>query len=138
MTKNLMLNFAYYINTSNSYQKRKKFFYNLLENSSYKYKKYFDFFMIILIFISVGILVREVKSHVNDELLFFNNYVISFIFLVEYILRLWVNSSVTKIIIDQNEHDILLSDKFKESKALKKIFLVKLKYIFSFKAIIDL
>ena len=138
MLKRLIVNFAYSLDTSNSYQKTKRFFYNLLENSNYKYKKFFDIFMIMLIFISVGILIREVKSHVNDDLLFFNNYIVSFIFLIEYILRLWVNSSVTQIIINQNEHDILLSDTFKASKAFKKIVLVKLKYIFSFKAMIDL
>ena len=83
MIKSLIINFAYYLDTSNSYQKTKRFFYNLLENSDYKYKKYFDIFMMILIFSSVAILIREVKSHVNDSLLFFNNYVISFIFLIE-------------------------------------------------------
>ncbi|MBC8237786.1 MAG: ion transporter [Helicobacteraceae bacterium] len=138
MMKSLIINFAYYLDTSSSYQKTKRFFYNLLENSDYKYKKYFDIFMIILIFSSVAILIREVKSHVNDSLLFFNNYVISFIFLIEYILRLWISSSVSKIIISQLEHDVMLSDTFRFSKALKDILFSKLKYIVSVKAIIDL
>ena len=138
MIKNLIVNFAYFIDTSNFYQKTKRFFYNLLENSDYKYKKYFDIFMIILIFSSVAILIREVKSHVNDDLLFFNNYIISFIFFIEYMLRLWISSSVTKVIIEQNEHDAMLGNKFKLSKALKEVSLHKLKYIISIKAIIDL
>ena len=138
MMKSLIINFAYYLDTSKSYQKTKIFFYNLLENSDYKYKKYFDIFMIILILSSVVILIREVKSHVNDSLFFFNNYVISFIFLIEYILRLWISSSVTKVIIEQNEHDVMLGNKFRLLKALKEVSLHKLKYIFSIKAIIDL
>lgn len=136
--KSLVVDFAYALNSSETYKKRKHFFYNILENSNYKYKKYFDIFMITLIFISVTILIREVKSHVNDDLLFFNNYVISFIFLIEYILRLWISSSVTDIIIKQHEHDVMLGDSFKLLKALKKIFKKKTQYIFSFRAIIDL
>ena len=136
--KRLIVDFAYYINTSDSYRRKKKFFYNLLENSGYRYKKYFDIFMITLIFISVVILIREVKSHVNDNLLFFNNYIISFIFLIEYILRLWISSSVTKIIIDQSEHDIMIGDKFNLAKAFRDIFAVKMRYILSVKAMIDL
>lgn len=138
MMKNLIVDLAYFIDTSSSYQNTKHFFYNLLENSSYKYKKYFDIFMITLIFISVAILIREVKSHINDNLLFFNNYIISFIFFVEYILRLWVSSSVSKTVIQQNEHDVMLGERFKLFKALKEAGLVKLKYILSLKAMIDL
>ena len=138
MIKHLIVNSAYFLNTSEAYQRKKRFFYNLLENSSYKYKKYFDLFMITLIFISVVILIREVKSHVNDNLLFFNNYVISIIFFIEYMLRLWVSSSVSKIIIEQSEHDVMIGEKFRLLKALKDVTVVKFKYILSFKAIIDL
>ena len=94
--------------------------------------------MITLIFASVIILVREVKSHVDDNLLFFNNYIISLIFFIEYMLRLWVVSSVTKIIIEQSEHDAMLGEKFQLTKPIKEILKVKFKYMISFKAIIDL
>ncbi|MFT7005328.1 MAG: voltage-gated potassium channel, partial [Sulfurimonas sp.] len=138
MINQLIINLAYFINTSDFYQRKKHFFYNLLENSNYKYKKYFDIMMITLIFLSVIILIKEVKSNVNDELLFFNNYIISIIFFIEYMLRLWISSSVSKIIIDQSEHDVLLGDKFRLLRALKNILIIKFKHITSFKAIIDL
>jgi voltage-gated potassium channel len=138
LIKRLIVDFAYYLNTSKAYKKNKRFFYNLLENSNYKYKKYFDIFMITLIFISVIILIREVKSHVNDNLLFFNNYIISIIFFIEYMLRLWISSSASKMIIEQSEHDLMLGDKFRLSKAFFEIIKAKLKYIVSFKAMIDL
>lgn len=138
MQKHLLVDIAYQISTSKRYANVKHFFYNLLENNNYKYKKLFDIFMIILIFSSVIILIREVKSHVNDELLFFNNYVVSFIFLIEYLLRFWISSSVTQIIIEQSEHDTMLGNKFRVLKALKNIVLVKLKYVLSIKAIVDL
>ncbi len=138
MLKRLLVDTAYYINTSKNYLKIKHFFYNLLENSNYKYKRMFDLFMVALIFASVIILIREVKLHVNDSLLFFNNYVISIIFFIEYMLRFWISSSVSEIIIKQSEHDLMLGDKFKAGKALKNIFLSKLKYVLSIKAIVDL
>ncbi|WP_294884273.1 MULTISPECIES: ion transporter [unclassified Sulfurimonas] len=138
MQKHLLVDIAYQINTSKRYANVKHFFYNLLENDNYKYKKFFDIFMITLIFSSVIILVREVKSHVNDELLFFNTYIVSFIFLIEYLLRFWVSSSVTNIIIEQNEQDTILGNKFQLLKSLKIIAVLKLKYVLSLKAIIDL
>jgi voltage-gated potassium channel len=138
MIKNLIVDGAYFLNTSNSYQGFKQFFYNLLENDNYKYKKYFDSFMIILILISVVILVREVKSHVDDAYLFFNNYIISFIFLIEYLLRFWITSSVSEIVIKQYEQDSVLSREFNLSTALKDVFKEKINYVFSIRAIIDL
>ena len=133
-----LISLAYTLQSSKRYQKRRKFFYNLLENDNYEYKKYFDFFMIFLIFVSIFVLIREVDHHINDWLMILNNYVISIIFLIEYLLRLWVNGSVTKIIIEQDEHDALLLREFQLGKALKKIVNLKLAYISSPKAIVDL
>ena len=138
MFKRLILDFAYYLDTSKSYQKRKRFFYNILENDKNKYKKYIDIFMAILIFISVGVLIREVKHHVDDHLMFFSNYVISFIFLIEYLLRLWVNSSVSKIIVARAEHDTFLHREVNLYKAFKEVLRVKLAYMLSPMALIDL
>ncbi len=138
MMKGLILDAAYFLNTSKKYQANKRFFYNLLENDNYKYKKYFDMLMITLIMISVIVLIREVKSHVNDFFLYFNNYIISIIFLIEYILRLWVSSSASEIIIKQNEHDTMLGNKFNLFSAFMEINRVKFRYITSVRAIIDL
>ncbi len=138
MFKRWILDFAYYLDTSKSYQRRKRFFYNILENDKNKYKKYVDLFMILLIFISVGVLIREVKHHVNDELMFFSNYIISFIFFIEYMLRLWVSSSISEIIVARAEHDTFLLRDVNLAKAFKEVIKVKLQYILSAKAIIDL
>ncbi len=136
--KRLILDGAYFLNTSKRYQAYKHFFYNLLENDNYKFKKYFDMLMITLIMISVVILIREVKSHVNDFFLYFNNYIISLIFLIEYLLRLWVSSSVSEIIIKQDEHDTMLGKDFNLFAAFLEVSRMKLKYITSVRAIIDL
>ncbi len=135
---NFLITFAYYIKSNSKYQKYKRFFYNLLENDSYPYKKYVDFFMVFLIFSSVFVLIREVKYHVDDILLFYNNYIVSFFFFIEYILRLWVNTSASKIIIHQDEYDTLLGIDFRLGLAVKKIFKEKISYMLTPKAIVDL
>jgi len=138
MMKRLILDAAFFLNTSKAYQANKRFVYNVLENDNYKYKKYFDMFMITLIMISVIVLIREVKFHVNDFFLYFNNYIISIIFLIEYLLRLWVSSSVSQIVIKHNEHDTMLGKEFNLFASLVDIGKIKLKYITSMRAIIDL
>lgn len=138
MLKHLILDAAYFLQTSKSYQGNKHFFYNLLENDKYRYKKYVDILMVMLIFISVGVLIREVKFHVNDYLLYFSNYVISVIFFVEYMLRLWVSSSVSKIIVNRSEHDSFLSRDINLLGTFREILSIKFKYILSVRAIIDL
>jgi len=138
MLKRLIVDGAYFLSTSKNYQSVKHFFYNLLENDNYKYKKYFDMLMITLIIISVVVLVREVKSHVNDFFLYFNNYVISVVFLVEYVLHLWISSSASEVIIKQSEHNSMLGQNFQFSTALMQITRDKLRYITSVRAIIDL
>lgn len=138
MIKSLILDTAYFLNTSSKYQAFKKYFYDILENDKCKYKKYIDIFMIILIFISVAVLIREVKHPVNDYLMFFSNYIISIIFFIEYMLRLWVNSSVSAIIVKRAEHDTFLLREVNLYKAFKEVLKVKFRYMASPKAIIDL
>lgn len=138
MLKTWILDLAYFLNTSRKYQSFKRFFYNILENDQCKYKKYIDLLMITLIFISVAVLIREVKFPVNDFLLFFSNYIISIIFLIEYILRLWVNSSVSEIIVNRAEHDTFLFREVNLFKAFATVLKVKLRYMLSPQAIIDL
>jgi voltage-gated potassium channel len=94
--------------------------------------------MMMLILISVASLVREVKHEVDPKLLFFNYYIISLIFFFEYILRLWVTSSVSEIVIRHYENDSMLSKKLNLWAAFREIVRVKFRYILSLKAIIDI
>ena len=134
----LLVDLSYFLNSSVWYQRKRRFFYNLLENDEYKYKRSFDIFMMILIFISVSILIYEVKREAHDALKFFNYYIISFIFFVEYMLRLWISSSVSQVIIHQDEYSDLLGRKFNIWFVCKRILKDKLTYMLSPKAIIDL
>lgn len=129
---------AYTFQASKAYQGSKAFFYSLLEDDNYPYKKYFDYFMMLLILSSVMLLIREVKYPLPQFAVTFNDYIISLIFLIEYLLRLWVHSSVSQEIIRQYEKDEFLGYKFKLSKALGTIMHSKWKYVSSYYAIIDL
>jgi len=134
----LVVDIAYGLKTSTNYKTTKNFFYNLLENHAYPYKRYFDLMMMVLIFSSVIILIREVKHPVNDFWSLFNDYIISLIFLVEYLLRFWVISDSSEIIIRQYEKDELLQRKFRVGRGLVKVLHVKWMYVRSIRAIIDL
>ncbi|MDX1294881.1 MAG: ion transporter [Sulfurimonadaceae bacterium] len=129
---------AYALQASARYRATKHFFYNLMENSDYRFKRYFDYMMMLLIFASIFILVREVKHHVNDGWLFFNNYVISIIFLIEYLFRMWVYSDSSKIIIEQYEKDLFLQREFRLASAIGNAVSKKFEYMRSIPAIIDL
>jgi len=129
---------SYFLQASKTYQTAKRFFYALLEDQSYPYKKYFDYFMMLLILSSVMLLIRGVKYPLPQYAITYNDYVISVIFLIEYLLRFWVHSSVSKAIIHQFEKDELLNKRFRFLKVLGDVFKEKWRYVTSVYAIIDL
>jgi len=89
---------AYALDTSVSYAATKSFFKNLLLNDSFRYKKYFDYAMVTIVFLTVGIYLYDIKNQTNlllDEIEIFAILV----FIAEYLLRFWVHSDVHKIII---------------------------------------
>jgi voltage-gated potassium channel len=133
-----LISIAYRLKGSERYYKIKHFFYNILENDKYPSKRYFDFFMIFIIFCSVVILIAEVKHDLSAPLLYFNDYIISVIFVIEYVARVWVYDSASDIMIYQYEKDIALARDFRLRRALYKILRSKLTYMRSVKAIIDL
>ncbi|HHD72866.1 MAG TPA: potassium transporter TrkA, partial [Epsilonproteobacteria bacterium] len=98
-----VVGFAYLIEGSLRYQKIKRFVYDLLENDQYRYKRWFDFFMIFIILSSVFILVIEVKKPVPKWLDDYDLYFVTTIFITEYLLRMWVYSDVHKMVIRVSE-----------------------------------
>lgn len=133
-----MVGIAFFLHASPRYRHAKKFFHNLLENPSYPYKKFFDYTMMVLIIISVYILILHVKHDVSPKWIFFNNYVVSFIFFIEYMLRLWIYSDTSKIVIEQYEHDVFIQRPFNYFDAFRTIIKNKLSFITSTSAIIDM
>ncbi len=133
-----IVSFAYQVESSSKYYKIKNFFYDLLENDQYKYKKYFDFFMIFVILSSVTILVMDVKEHIPKWLDNYDLYFVTSIFVLEYFLRMWIHSDIHKIIIDSYEESLFFEKPISYSLLFKKIFKTKWEYITSLSAIIDL
>jgi len=138
MLQKLLIKFAFFLNNSKSYKATKELFTNYLKNQDYIYKKYFDVFMISLIIVSITILVYEVKHYVPPWLDFFDIYVVTFIFMVEYLARVWVHNSWHREVVKEYSDAKFLNKEFRLWLPTKKIILGKLGYIVSPTAIIDL
>ena len=133
-----LINFAFLLDSSTKYQKIKRFFYNLLNNDSYPYKKYFDIFMIFLILSSVVILIEEVTTPISKLLYYYDVFFVTGVFILEYVLRLWVYNDIHKIILEEYENAHFLNKEFDTKRVIKEIIRSKLEYILSPLAIIDL
>jgi len=129
---------AYILQASKRYQGTKHFFYALLEDDTYPYKKYFDYIMMLLILSSVMLLIRQVKYPLPEYAVFYNDYLISLIFLTEYSLRFWVHSSISKEVVHQYEKDEFLGYRFRLYRVTSKVLKLKWRYVSSYYAIIDL
>ncbi len=137
-TKNFLIKFAYYLEANERYRSIKTFFYNLLENDNYPYKKYFDFFMIFVILSSVTLLVIDVKHHVPKWLDDLDLYFVTTVFIVEYLLRMWVYSDIHRIIIEEYEEALFFGKKLSLWNLFVKIVKNKWEYMTTPSAIIDL
>ncbi len=133
MMHRFILKLSYMIDRSARYQKYKSFFRSLLLDVNYPYKKYFDWFMIILILISISILIFSKSDMLPQWFVEFDLKVITVIFILEYLLRIWVNLDIHKHIVAlSKEKDAPLSEYYFEP--LKK----QLAYLVSLPALIDL
>ncbi len=133
-----IVSFSYYLESSSRYKAVKGFFNNLLNNDDYRYKKYFDIFMVFIILSSVIILVVDVREHVAYWLEWYDLYVVTVIFIVEYILRLWVHDDMHKVVIRHYEEAEFFDKPFSFKETIKEIVAVKWEYMTSIAAIIDL
>jgi voltage-gated potassium channel len=129
--------FAFYLDSNVKYKKIKNFFRRLMNDDDYAPKKVFDFFMLFLVITSVGILLYDIKHDLNPWLEEFDFYVVTMIFAVEYIIRLWVYNDTHKIILEEYEESTFLEREFSLSNVIKKALYKKWEYIKSPFAIID-
>ncbi|CAA6810863.1 MAG: Potassium voltage-gated channel subfamily KQT; possible potassium channel, VIC family [uncultured Sulfurovum sp.] len=128
----MLINIAETLKDSEPYQYKKNFLRELLTNRETSYTKYFDSFMIVLILFSVFILVLNKTYAIPEWILFIDIWIISFIFLLEYVSRFWIYSNIHEQILEQHQKKSSLS------KILWVIVKSKLQYIFSLAGIIDL
>lgn len=135
--KNQLVNIFYTLENSTFYTGFKKFTKNILDNNQYKYKKYFDFFMIFLVLSTIAILIYEV-NHPKLTLLNTYEYFAILIFIIEWIGRFWVYSDIRKTVISDYEESLFLAHEYSIRKSLKKALKTKLEFVFSPMSIIDL
>jgi voltage-gated potassium channel len=128
---------ALYLDTNHRYKKIKLFFYNILNNQKYQYKKYLDIFMVSLVFLSIWIIIYEV-NHKMDPIWKDIEDIMLVIFIIEYLLRVWVSSDIHKAVIRVNFDCQFLNIDFDLKRAFKIILKEKFDYIRSPMAIVDL
>ncbi len=138
MIAKFLVYLATFLNVSKGYNKTKNFFRALFEDDKYKYKKVFDIFMILIVLSSVFILLYDVKNSLGKILYIYDIYVITTIFVIEYLIRLWIYNDCRNIILSEAEEATFLGRKFDTKKVLKEIVRKKFEYITSPFAIIDL
>ena len=136
--KQILLSFALFLRNSKRYRETKETIRDLFLNEHNPYKKYIDLTIIFLIITSVVILIWEVKHPVPRWLDLYDIYFVSFIFLIEYILRFWVHTDWSKEIVDAYHNAQFLHSDFHFWRVVKKATLKKLKYTVTPAAIIDL
>ena len=136
--KQQLVHIVYRLAHSRKYKKTKAFINDLLNNSDNPYKKYFDMMIIFLIISSVVILIYEVKHPVPQWVDDYDIYFVSFVFLVEYLLRLWVYNDVGKTILEEYNEAKFLNREFSPWNPLKEGLSKKLEYMLTPAAIIDL
>lgn len=123
-----ILEFAKSLSSSLSYQERKAFFRALLNDVESPYKKYFDIFMIILIAFSTSLVILDKTEEIPLWLSTIDLYVVTAIFSIEYLLRLWVAHDIHKLILSDNN-----TSKSKYWMIIKR----KIRYMLSPPALID-
>jgi len=136
--KRHLLSLAFLLHHSKRYQQAKQFARTLLFDTNNPYKRYFDLMIIFLVITSVFILIYEVKNPVPPWLDHYDIYFVSFIFALEYLLRLWVYNDISEMIISEYNNAHFLSREFHLYGVLKEALLSKLKYMLTPSAIVDL
>ncbi|MDX1809893.1 MAG: NAD-binding protein [Sulfurospirillaceae bacterium] len=137
MLARLIITFAYFLNSSNTYKKAKSYIYDLLENPRSKIKPYFDYLIIFLVFSTVAILIYDIGHHIPYHFELVENFAVS-VFIFEWIGRFWISSNLRTLIIQYHEKMLESSQKPSFFYILKIITKKKLQYVVSPMSIIDL
>jgi voltage-gated potassium channel len=134
----IVLRIARRLDRSRRYKHFKSHVRDLLTNPENEKKKYVDITIIFLIISSVFILIYEVKNPIPEWMEFYDIYIVSLIFLIEYLLRLWVSSDMSSEIIREYDEAVFVGREFRVWPALARGLRKKLSYMITPAAIIDL
>lgn len=136
--KNFILSWALFLNKSKRYRKIKETVRDILTNPNNPYKRIFDIFIIFLIVTSVFILIYEVEHSVPKWLDDYDIYFVSFVFFIEYLLRLWIHSDFSKGIVEEYHNAQFLRTEFNIWPVVRAGLKEKFHYMITPAAIIDL
>lgn len=137
MLTRLIVCFAYFLRTSPHYKNTKRFFYNLLDNPDSRIKSNFDIVMICLVLFSVILLIYEVDTQLTRFEKLFEQAIV-FLFIIEYLLRVWLYNDAHEIVLEHYEKAKYLNSPFRLSQVARLIFAKKIEYVFTPLAVIDL
>ncbi len=136
--KQILLSFALFLHTSKRYKSIKHSIHDILTNPNNPHKKYIDITIIFLIVTSVSILIYEVKHPIPVWFDLYDIYFVSFVFAIEYLLRLWVHSNLSEHIVQEYNDARYLQRDFSFWAPLKTGLAEKLQYMLTPAALIDL
>ncbi len=123
---------------SKKYEKIKEFVKDILTNQTNRYKKYLDSLIIFLIISSVLILIYEVKHPIPAWMEFYDIYIVSMIFLLEYLARLWIYNDIHKDILKADDESRFLNKNYEVWRVFLSSLNKKLSYAITPAAIVDL
>ena len=135
--KERILSFAYLLASSRRYKKIKGKVNTILNDSSSVEKRYFDYFMIFLVLSTIMILILEIKNDLPDWVYYFEAFAV-FVFIIEWLGRLWVASDAHLDIIDVQENAEFEKKDITAWMLIKPALVKKGKFIISPMSIIDL
>ncbi len=133
----MIVKYAYFLKTSQHYQKTKLFFYDLLENPNGYYNSYVAFFIISMVLLSVFFLIHEIDHQITHLSKILEQGILV-VFTIEYLLRFWLASNSHEIILEEYEKSLYLNVRFPVLEALRKVIRAKIRYMITPMAIIDL
>jgi voltage-gated potassium channel len=135
--KESLVKLSYRVLASRKYRDKKELAREILEDSNSSKKRLFDLFMMTLVLVTIFILIFEIKNDLHPVIYFIEGVAI-FIFILEWLARVWVSSDIHKIVINRYERGERLSKNVSLGSLLLDITREKFKFIFSAMSIIDL
>jgi voltage-gated potassium channel len=135
--RKLLVQLCLSLEASHGYTKAKTFTRNLLQNTRYPYKRYFDLGMIVLVIVSVALLVYSVDNPVQPWMFWVEDIAVT-VFIVEYIARIWIVGDTCRTVIEHFKQAEFLNLPLKLRTPLIEVAKLKWSYMTSPLAIIDL
>ncbi len=135
--KRELLRFSYKLEASNRYKSVKSKVDEILNDPTSHLKRYFDYFMIFLVISTILILILEVK-HKLPPIVYTYEAIAIFIFIIEWLARLWVSSDLHMVVIESYEKLEMEHKKSSFWAILKPALIKKFQFIITPMSIIDL